>query len=179
MNLSLLGRNLGLRSPEALRAVAGLTEVDRLNVCDPRDEAAHGYSFRSALGGIRLNGTARIATTPEGETLIDGGRAILGGEAFQVQTPHSGRDLVLVLRTAPDAAANVLRAAGSRQVGLEFAESGLVVRANGEMAARSNFRPRSGWDEVVVKISQDLVRGPTTALELNGRYAAFQYWFFQ
>jgi hypothetical protein len=179
MKLELVGRNRQMSSPEGLRAVSGLVEVDRLNVCDPRDEAAHGYSFRSELGDLRLSGTARIAVSPEGGVLIDGGRAILGRESFRVRTPERGRDLILVLRTAPDAAANVLRAGGSRQVRLEFAEGGLVVRANGEVAARTTVRPRPGWDEVVIRINRHLLRGETTDLEITGRYAAFQYWFYQ
>ena len=95
MKLDLLGRNLVMASPEALQAVAGLTQVDRLDVCDPRDEAAHGYSFRSALGTLRLNGAARVGTSPDGTTLVDAGRAILGGESFRVHTPQRERELVL------------------------------------------------------------------------------------
>ena len=42
------GRTPG--SPDVAAAVAGLTEVDRLNVCDARDERAHAYRFRSRVG---------------------------------------------------------------------------------------------------------------------------------
>jgi hypothetical protein len=178
LSYALVGRDQQILLPETLRALQGLREVDRLNVCDPVDEAGHDYSFRSLLGSLRLNGTARIADYPDGQRVIDGGRAILGSEELNVRT-EPGRDLVVVLRTAPDVAANVMRAAGNRQVGLEFAEAGLVVRADGEIATRATFRPRAGWDEVVIRIGRGVIRRPRTTLSVQGRYAAFQYWFFQ
>jgi hypothetical protein len=178
LRYTIVGRGQQILLPETLQALQGLHEVDRLNVCDPRDEASHGYSMHSMLGNLRLHGTARIAVYPDGHTLVDGGRAILGSEEFRVRT-EPGRDLVMVLRTAPGVGANVMRASGNRQVGIEFAEAGLVVRADGEVATRATFRPRPGWDEVVVRIPRGVIRKAETTLAVHGRYAAFQYWFFQ
>ena len=61
MRWDLPGSGARPRVPATLRATAGLTEVDRLNVCDPRDEQAHGYAFESSLGDLRLHGTVGIA----------------------------------------------------------------------------------------------------------------------
>jgi hypothetical protein len=183
MRYDLVGRNARLWLPGTRAVVQRLTEVDRLNVCDATDEAVHGYRFRSELGGVRLHGTARIARYGEaeagpGELVADAGRAIVGSESFRVKT-RAGRDLVVVLRTAADVSANVLRAGGNGQFTLGFAEEGLVVEAGGQSAGRVTFRPRPGWEEHVFRVPGHLLADGTTELKLSGRYASFYYWFFQ
>jgi hypothetical protein len=183
MRYDIVGTNRTFRLPETSRAVLGLTEVDRLNVCDGHDEARHGYRFRSRLGDLRLNGTVRIAayTLPGAagpEVVADAGRPILGSESFRVRTKR-GRDLVVVLRSAASVQANVYRVSGSAQYGIEIPEAGIVVEAEGEPTQRVSFRPRPGWEEVVFRIPGGFLRDGETRLELTGRYAAFFYWFFQ
>jgi hypothetical protein len=178
----LLGRNARFYLPETMAAVQGLQEVDRLNVCDSRDEAAHGYEFRSGLGGLRLFGAPRVAAyasaEAEGQRVADAGRLIIGEESFLVRTP-ARRDLIIVLRTADSATAGVLRASGSGQVPMEIPEAGIVLRVDGKTVGRVNFRPRPGWDEQVFRITADRVQEGRTRLQLSGRYASFYYWFFQ
>ncbi len=180
MRYDLVGKSGRLFLPEARRAVEELREVDRLNVCDSRDEAAHSYSFSSQLGALRLHGTARIEAYPgpPQEIVADGGRAIVGSESFTVQTVR-GRDLVVALRTASAVDTNVLRASGSGTVGLQFPEAGLTVEVEGTSAGRWSFRPRPGWDEQLFRIPAALVAEDRTRITLSGRYAAFQYWFYQ
>jgi hypothetical protein len=180
---TLLDRNRHLFSQEALSASAGLDEVDRLNVCDARDEAAHDYVFRSQIGGLQLHGTARIEAYPPGELgaserVIDGGRAILGYESFRVRA-RPGRDLVMVTRTAASMDANVLRASGSSRFGIEFPEAGMIVSVDGQPATRLTFVPRPGWDEQTLRIPGRLVTRESSELRIAGRYASFYYWFFQ
>ena len=178
----LLGRNARFYLPETVAAVQGLQEVDRLNVCDSRDEAAHDYAFRSGLGGLRLFGAPRVAAygsaEADGQRVADAGRLIIGEESFLVRTP-ARRDLIIVLRTADSATAGVLRASGSGQVPMEIPEAGIVLRVNGKTAGRVTFRPRPGWDEQVFRITADQVQEGRTRLQLSGRYASFYYWFFQ
>jgi hypothetical protein len=178
----LLGRSARFYLPETMAAVQGLQEVDRLNVCDSRDEAAHGYEFRSGLGGLRLFGAPRVAAYASGEAdgqrVADAGRLIIGEESFLVRTP-ARRDLIIVLRTADSATAGVLRASGSGQVPMEIPEAGIVLRVDGKTVGRVTFRPRPGWDEQVFRITADRVQEGRTRLQLSGRYASFYYWFFQ
>ena len=182
MRYDLVGKNARLFLPGSLGATQGKTAIDRLNVCDSRDEASHGYEFESSLGNLRLHGAARVAAYAAAgvpsETVVDGGRAILGHEAFSIRT-QPGRELVAVLRTADVVTANVYRAAGSGSLGLTVAEAGLVLRVDGEIVSRLSFRPRPGWDEVVFRVPAGLLRSERTRLELTGRYASFYYWFFQ
>jgi hypothetical protein len=181
MRYDLVGRNARLFLPETLEAVQGLQEVDRLNVCDSRDETAHAYRFHSRLGGLLLHGTVRIDTypLPSGpEVVADAGRAILGRESFRVRT-HRGRDLVVVMRTAASVDAATMRATGSGVFGVEVQEAGFLVRAGGRPAARFSFPLRPGWNERVFRIPGTFLEEGTTALELSGRYASFYYWFFQ
>jgi len=183
MRYDLVGKNARLFLPQSLEAVRGLAEVDRLNVCDARAEAAHGYRYRSRLGDILLHGAVRIDayTAPgpaSGEIVADGGRAILGEESFRVRCQR-GRDLVVVMRTAASARAAVMRASGSGIYGLEIPEVGIAVRAGGELSARLTFRPRPGWDERVFRIPGGFLGDGQTELTISGRFASFYYWFFQ
>ena len=168
-------------NPDAAPAdvLDNLHEVDRLNVCDSRDEAAHDYSFRSGLGGLSLFGAPRIAAYDGGgERVADAGRVILGSESFRVRTT-AGKDLIIVLRTAGSAGAGVLRASGGGQFPIEIPEAGIVLRVEGQTVGRVTFHPRPAWDEQVFRITADRVRPASTRLELSGRYASFYYWFFQ
>jgi hypothetical protein len=180
MRYDLVGKNGRLFLPESVRAVEGLHEVDRLNVCDSRDEAAHAYVVRSRLAGLELHGTPRIDSYPgtPPEVVADAGRAILGSESFLVQTPQK-RDLVVVMRTATSAVANVLQASGTGAYGLEFPEAGVRLQVGDQALERWSFRPRPGWDEVVLRVPGALLAAGKTRLTFAGRYAAFHYWFYQ
>jgi hypothetical protein len=178
----LLGRNARFYLPETIAAVRGLQEVDRLNVCDSRDEADHGYAFRSGLGGLRVFGAPRVAAYASadggGERVADAGRLIIGEESFSVRT-GAGRDLIIVMRTADSATAGVLRASGTGQVPMQIPEAGIVLRADAKPVGRVSFRPRPGWDEQVFRITADRVQEGRTRIQLSGRYASFYFWFFQ
>jgi hypothetical protein len=153
--------------------------VDRLNVCDSREESDHAYSFHSSTGALRLWGAVRLDGYPGGAgPIADGGRAILGGESFRISA-ETGRDVLVVLRTAPAIDANLLQVSGPRRVGLEFPEAVLSIAIDGQTAVRETFRTQAGWNEHAVRIAGNLVRGPRPRLEVSGRYASFQYWFFQ
>jgi hypothetical protein len=167
-------------SPEVVAAASGLTEVDRLNVCDARDENAHGYRFRSRVGTSLLFGTARVDAYAGGAAtrFADGGRAILGGESFRVRT-RPARGLTIVLRTAPVVTVNLFRAAGPVSYPMGFPEAVLNVRVDGRLLGRQSFRPPAGWSDVALRVPADRITGPETALEITGRYAAFRYWFYQ
>jgi hypothetical protein len=178
----MVGKSARMFLPQSLQAVSGLAEVDRLNVCDSADEAAHGYEFESRLGNLGLNGTARVdrylAGLDPSEAVADSGRAILGHESFRVRT-RKDRDLVVVMRTSSAVDANVMRAAGSGQFRVEIAEAGFIVNTGGRASARVVFRPRPGWDEQSFRIPGGFLGDGTTALTFAGRYASFYYWFFQ
>ena len=182
MRYDLAGRNARLYLPETLRSLEGLREVDRLNVCDPGDEESHDYDFASSRGNLRLTGTARIDRYTLGgtelEVVADGGRAILGHEAFSVRA-EKGKDLVVVMRTAAQVRANVLRAGGSAPFDIAFAEAGMIVQSAGITTARIQFRPRDGWDEYLFRIPGGFLKEGRTRLTLSGRYASFFYWFYQ
>jgi hypothetical protein len=166
--------------PRTLQWSGRLKEVDRLNVCDPADEAAHGYRFDSRLGNLRLHGTARVDVygTAEGPRIADAGRAIIGSESFEVNAAP-GRDLLIVMRTAQVVPVTILRPGGGAAKPLQFVEAELDVRADGEPAAHVRFRPGEGWDEAVIRVPGTALRLPRTHLEIKGRYAAYRYWFFQ
>lgn len=167
--------------PQTLGAVAGLTLSDRLNVCDRPDETAHGYAYDSSIGSLRLHGTARIEdyALPEGAVRVaDAGRAILGSERFRVKT-RRGRDLVVILRTAASVAGRLLRPSGATTLELDVASASLAVWIGGARVAEATLRPRPGWDEALVRVPASALADGETTLRISGRYASFQYWFYQ
>jgi hypothetical protein len=166
---------------ETHAATAGLSLVDRLNVCDGPDEAAHGYAYTSTLGQRQIRGTARVAEYGRdagGARVADAGRAILGSESFRVKT-RMGADLVLVLRMAPSVLARIQRASGATTLGLDFAQARFEVSIGGTRVAETRLAPRAGWDEAAVRIPGNALAGGETKLVLTGRYPSFQYWFYQ
>jgi hypothetical protein len=182
MRYDLVGKNGRLFLPETLEALRGLTEVDRLNVCDSRDEAEHGYRFSSHLGNLRLHGAVRIDAYPVGdsgrEVVADAGRPILGRESFRVRT-RKDHDLTVVMRTTASVKAATMRAAGAGVHEIAVPEAGIVVTAGGRPSARLAYKPRPGWNEFVFRIPGSVLDEGETSLVLSGRYAPFHYWFFQ
>ncbi|HWX24728.1 MAG TPA: hypothetical protein VN083_06770, partial [Vicinamibacteria bacterium] len=181
MRYDLVGRNQSFFLPETRDAVAGMGEVDRLNVCDSLDEARHGYRYRSRLGDLLLNGTLRSESyrLKEGsEAVLDGGRAILGEESFRIRV-RSGRDVLVVLRTASTVSATALRPAGPVSLALGFPEAGFHVEVDGHSFDTIQFHPRDGWEEISFRIPGTLIERSEPLLRLSGRYASFYYWFYQ
>jgi hypothetical protein len=165
--------------PEAATAVASLEAVDRLDVCDAGDEAAHGYRHESRQGEVLLAGSVGLGPLADGGTaLADAGRLIVGGESFRVRT-HGGRALVVVLRSRSPVAVSSLRAQGGRAVPVDVPGMGIVVRAGGREVARFALQNRPGWNEHVLRLPAEAVSEGTTDLALSGRYAAFHYWLYQ
>ena len=167
--------------PEALAAVASLAQVDQLNVCDARDEAAHGYRFDSRMGEVRLGAGVEIDTPPlpSGPApLADAGRLIVGSETFSVRT-RAGRDLVIVLRTRRSVTARAFRAQGPVATAMEMRQAGILIRTVGRPALRLSLPLHAGWNEAVLRVPAAALKDDRTELELSGRYASFHYWFYQ
>jgi hypothetical protein len=174
-----LDRGLSPVLAPALASIGSLEEVDRLDVCDARDERAHAYRYDSRRGELLLAGSAVLDRAPGVEgTVADAGRVILGGESFRVRT-RPGRELVIVLRTHRTVVAQAMTAHGALAVPVDLAETGLVLRANGEVVTRFAAPNEPGWNEHVLRVPAGQVVGPSTELSLAGRYAAFRYWFYQ
>jgi hypothetical protein len=166
---------------EVRSAVGLLEEVDRLDVCDSRDEAAHGYRYDSRRGEILLAGSVGLgpALLPTGEiTLADAGRLIVGDEAFRVRA-RGARDLVVVLRSRTPVVARAMRAQGGFSASVEVPEMGILVRVGGREVARLALPNRPGWNEHVFRVPAEAVSDGTTDLTLSGRYAVYHYWFYQ
>lgn len=162
-------------------AVHGLELVDRLDVCDPRDEAAHAYAFDSRRGELLIAGSVAIGPVASGGAtlrLADAGRLVLGGESFTVAT-RAGRELVVVVRSRTPVLARSLRAEGAAAAEVEVASPGIVFHTGGREVARLEAANAPGWNEHVVRLPAAAVGDGHTRLELRGRYASFHYWFYQ
>jgi hypothetical protein len=176
----LVGKSRQPYDPAALAAVAGLAEVDRLNVGDVRDEAAHGYRCDSRRGDLRLFGSVRIDRyeQPDGPGVVaDGGRPVVGRESFRVRT-SAGRDLVIVFRTHSEVEGRTARPGAVAQV-IEIPQPAFVVRAGGQALPPFTWANKQGWNEHVFRVPASALARGETELTLSGRYASFQYWFYQ
>jgi hypothetical protein len=183
MRWDALGPSRHLYVPEVKDAVRPLREMDALNVCDVSDEVAHGYAFRSELGGQLLTGavhddvySSAASTTPE--RVLDGGRMILGEERFRIRAT-AGKDLLIVMRTVAAMEVNVLRSEAGGKARLEVLEPVLSVELNGVPAGRFGFRVGPGWSERAIRVPGSLVTRERSELRLSGRYASFYYWIYQ
>lgn len=166
---------------QARAAVVGLERSDRLDVCDPHDEAAHGYRHASRAGELLIAGSVAIGPVASGSgerRLADAGRLILGHESFDVRT-RAGRPLLVVLRTRSSIVARSLRSSGGLATEVAVPQAGIAIRANGREVARLSLPSAPGWNEHVIRLPADAVGEGSTRLELRGRYAAFHYWFYQ
>ena len=176
-----MDRNRRMFSPEARARVRDLRLVDELNVCDTSSERAHRYRHASSMG-TPLHGAVRVAEYVQDgmapTRVVDAGRAIVGGETFEIAS-LPGRDLVVVVRTAADAAASVMRASGGGVFTASFAEAGFALDVGGRPQPRERFQPAAGWHEHVFSVPGAAISGTKTTLALRGRYASFYYWFFQ
>jgi hypothetical protein len=177
-----LARNRRVYLHESLEAVGALRQGDSLNVCDIADESRHGYAFQSALGGQRLAGAVHVdsyvAASDAPGKVLDAGRVILGEERFQVRA-SPGKDLVIVMRTAAAAEANVVRLEGGGRSRLEIPDAGFALEVNGAPAGRYAFRPGPGWTEKTIRVPGSLVASDPVRLRLSGKYASYYYWTFQ
>ena len=173
----LIGRGGEPLFDAARSAVTALERTDALDVCDPLDEAAHDYRYDSRHGELRLAGSVAIGPAG-GVPLADAGRLIFGGESFHVRS-RAGRELVIVMRTRSSIVARGLRASGGLASEVLVPEAGLVIAASGQPALRVTLANAPGWNEHVLRLPKELVGEGSTRLELRGRYASFQYWFYQ
>jgi hypothetical protein len=160
-----------------LADVAGREEVDRLNVCDSASERAHGYEVVSQLGDLRLWGGVKRGRYAGGREVMDAGRAIFGEESFLVRT-RKGKDLVIVLRTTSTVPVNVRRPSGARRFTIDVPRA-LVEVGSGTAVAKGEFAPGPEWSEVALRLPGAALEEGRTKVRVRGRYASFQYWFFQ
>jgi len=175
-----LDRGLGPVADEARAALASLAEIDRLDVGDPADEAAHGYAVDSRVGDLRIGATVAIAPLgPDGPTLADAGRLVLGRESLRVRNTRAGRDLVVVVRTRTPTGARFLRSSGSTETTVTLPTTVMTVRAGGRVVAQVHAPNAEGWNEHVIRVPAAAVTEGATALELSGRYASYRFWFYQ
>ena len=92
---------------------------------------------------------------------------------------RAGRDLVVVMRTSRTVDVAVMRAAGSRLHALEIAEGRIEAEAEGRLVGGLDLRPAPGWSEVMLTVPASAVGEGNTDLLLKGRYASYQFWFYQ
>ena len=110
--------------------------------------------------------------------VADAGRAIVGKETFEVRATR-GRDLVVVMRTAALVDVATRQSTSTGLYAIEMPEAGFVVQSGDATLQQVSLRPRPGWNEVLFRIPGGMLAEGRTVLTLRGRYASYQYWFFQ
>jgi hypothetical protein len=160
--------------------------VDRVNVGDPVDEAAHGYGVDRALVGVDDQTDVRNQTAG-GRVVVDSGRHVVGGEHFVLRGLTPGRTVTLTgrvdareqVRDRNTSAGVVAVAANGRGVGdWEFATVAPGIDPGADRA----------WAQSSFTIPATAVTSSELAITLGPRqpylapypdYQAFSYWVSQ
>ncbi len=115
----LAGTGHRLYQADMLRRTAGLTLLDRLDLADLEDEAAHGLSFWE--GTVRSGFPTEVQQyhyhTDATLEALDGGRLVNGGLAFRVEA-QPGQPMLLIARLHPAQAGAVRVIIDDRDLGL-------------------------------------------------------------
>ncbi|TCK25335.1 hypothetical protein [Pseudonocardia endophytica] len=153
--------------------------VDRVNVGDPVDEAAHGYSVQPALVGLQPMTTLRHETGQGGRVVVDSGRHVVGGETFTLRGLTPGRPVTLTGRV------DALEPAGPNS------QAGVVaVTAGGQRLGEWEFATSrtTHWATSSFTVPADAVTGPELTVTLGPRtpylapypdYTPYSYWASQ
>jgi len=156
---------------DILARTRGLRLVDRLDVADLADEAAHRLRWWHTVRrpGFPTEVYQMRYRTDPGVEVLDGGRLVTGGMAFQVQT-QSREPLWIVAR-------------------LHAREAGAVrVVVNGQEVGWWAYPPLPGeWLESLFVVPAEVVTGRRTEVRLIvdadnpdfRHYAPYHFWFLQ
>jgi hypothetical protein len=130
---------------------------DTLDVADLESEESHGYQLLGAREGEQV---AHEGTSPDGETVVDGGRTRRTVERFDAYLPQG-----VVVR-------GIVRIDGR-------AGTRVAVIANGRPAGEFELGDDQDWMERTFEIPPSSGRGPSS-IELRatgGLVTTFHYWF--
>ncbi len=153
--------------PDVLTAGQTLRLVDQLDVADLADEAAHGYRWRlvGEPPGFASEVHQFAYRADAALQLIDGGRALNGGDELRIRT-QPGEDLMIVARL------NAITP-GAVRVTIDGRDAGIWRYA----AAAGEWQEASFW------ITGDQVTGPSARLGFEAvqgtRHVPYYYWFYQ
>lgn len=157
--------------PDVLARTAGLTSVDTLDVADLDNEAAHGVEWWQTVRrpGFPTEVWQMTYHVLPKQEVLDGGRLLTGGIAFDVAT-KPGEPLWIVAR-------------------LHAQEAGAVrVGVDGRDVGRWAYPPMPGqWLETVFRVPSGAVTHSRTRISLQvdtdnpafRHYAPYYFWFLQ
>jgi len=167
----LAGSGESLRQPDVLRRTAGLERVDTLDVADLEDETAHGVAWWQEVkqAGFPTEVWQLPYRVPPHDEVIDGGRLLTGGIAFNAST-EPGRDLWIAARLH------------AQQAG------GVDVMIDGQEVGRWAYpRVPGRWLETVFRVPGDRISSQKTRIRLEAEtdnpsfrhYSPYTFWLFQ
>jgi hypothetical protein len=153
--------------------------VDRVNVGDLTDEAAHGYGVDRALVGMKAPTIQRGKDGPDGRRVVDSGREVVGGEHFTLRGLTPGVPVTLTTRVeAREPLVDRNTQAGVVAVGVEG-------RPAGEWVFPTDS---SSWVQSSFVLPGSLITAPEITVTLGPRqpyvqpypeYRSFHYWASQ
>ena len=154
------------RSGEPFRGEG--TVRDTLDVADLASEREHDYEMRMPLIGLEPANLLTQKRSPDGEVILDGGRALPGAEEFTITGLSPKRPVDVVMRTSS-------------------APFTLQVQADGKDLGEWTFQPSgSGWQEATFTIPARSVLSESLRLRLSPSrdapletHTAYHYWFVQ
>lgn len=159
--------------------IAGRALVSRVDVGYPPDEEAAGY--RSFDRYARRPFEPFLAVDDlKGARIVEAGRLIVGGDEMWVPAVP-GKDLTVVMRTLPRAAASQTDGMFSDFVAGDFGRRlSLRVQVDGQEACLATVHgPTNGFADVAFEIPGARIVQSPCRISLLGDHVACGYWFFQ
>jgi hypothetical protein len=159
----------------------GWTIVDSLDVGFIPDEERCDYATRFSGPALRFDVGLHSASYGEEPEAADGGRVILKGERFTINTLKD-RTLRVVIRSS-----RTFRTFRYSPVTDGYVDSEVegfnpvVMRVDGrEMGGAGISTPsHDRWHETVLEVPAEFIERDRTTIEIFGSYNSFHYWFYQ
>ncbi len=153
------------RDPAVLARIGNSRLVTTVDVADLKSEKAAGYRYRT-LDGAYEN-ILRLLPEADGNSVLDGGRVVSGGESFTVRGLVPGRPVLLVARTQAPFRLRV-------ETNAEF--EGMWVQEEGSPGS---------WHEASFLVPGDGIGTGEIRVRLasadphHSAYGSFHYWVYQ
>ena len=157
----------------------GVSLCDRVDVGYEKEERAHDYRVLTNYHMPEFHPFLQ-AGKRKGETIVDGGRVVFGGDEMSVNA-RPGRDLHVVMRTYPERKVHYARMLGGNA--FRFAVSGRIrmnLSVDGQqIGAAEMVVPTDGFADVAFTIPGSSITTSRPRIAFLGDHITCGYWFYQ
>jgi hypothetical protein len=168
--------------PDVIQAVAGMTQVDALDIGYREHEQSHDRTVFTRLPATRISPFA-IVNQMGDHSLLEVGEAVIGSETFTLST-QPGKPLRLVMRTLPRVEAMVAGTDGVQRYHVYRLANPLRMRVQvGDLQTgimEFTLTPETNrFDEILIEIPAGLITHELSRVTLAGDHISCAFWAYQ